>query len=89
MLSTVPTNVWAFSMSASSALRASFTSPMMTFRRGAIPMAGLAGALPTQANVGAPVRIVDENTVSNAAIGANDLSAKLLLIDGSDFWVEF
>lgn len=71
------------------AIKTTWTDPPMTFRRGAFPLAGAAGALPTQADVGKMVRLVDENTVSNAAIGANDLSVRLLSIEGSDYWVEF
>lgn len=70
------------------AVATTWTSPQMTFRRGVMAVTGLTGALPTQANIGTMVRLVDENTISNAAIGGNDLSVKLIAIDGSDYWVE-
>lgn len=65
-------------------------SPPMTFRRGFVRVNGKAGALPTQANVGKKVRIVDNDSVSNEVIGANDLSVTLVAIDadGLGFWVE-
>ena len=71
------------------AVATTWSSPQMTFRRGCVPLAGKAGNLPTQALINTMIRLVDENTVSNEAIGGNDLSVKLVAIDGSDYWVEF
>ena len=57
------------------------------YERGAFYFSGLGGDLPTAANIGGLVAINDENTVK-ATVVANDLTVKLLGIEGTQFLVQ-
>lgn len=60
----------------------------MTFKRGVICLKAKAGNVPTEANVGGKVRLVDNETCSTETISGNDASGTLHWITPEGFFVE-